>query len=215
MSCCNHKLYDNAFDAKFAQSDLTEYLTTGLKKSSRPFFESLKALPLEGHTLLDIGGGIGAVTFELFKQGIRSSTHVDISGAYVQTFRSEAARHGLTGKIQSFHGDFLELHEQTQAASLVILDKVICCYPDYEALVKKSVAKARCWYVYSIPRDLWWVRFRLWVDDMIDRLKGRYLPVYYHPVKGIEDIIAANGFQKKEVRLKGWWRVAVFEKKPE
>ena len=212
MSCCNHKKYDAAFDAKLAQTELDAYLTTGLKESSRPIFETLQTLPLKGHTLLDIGGGIGAVTFELLGKGIRQATHVDISKAYVDIFREEAERRSLEGKVESLHGNFPDIQTHIPHADLVMLDKVICCYDDYEGLVSASVSKARRWYIYSIPRNVWWVRIRLCVDEMIDRIKGRYLPIYFHPIAGIERIIASAGLHKKEVKLQGWWRIALFEK---
>ncbi len=213
MSCCNHQLYDAAFDAKKAQADLAEYLKTGVKKTSRPFLETLQSLPLEGHALLDVGGGIGAVTFELLlNKGISKATHVEISKAYAEVFKAEAERRSLTEKVESILGNFPDLENQIQEADLVMLDKVICCYKDYEELVEASVRKARKWYVYSVPRDVWWVRLGLWVEVRIDRMKGRHFEAYIHSIEGIESIITAAGFRKKEVKFQREWRIAVFEK---
>ncbi len=213
MSCCNQQLYDTTFDAKLAQTELEDYLRSGLKKSSRPFLEAINSLPLDGKSLLDIGGGIGAVTFELFGKGISEVTHVDISKAYVDVFQAEAERRSLMDKVKSHHGNFPELESRIAEADLVTLDKVICCYNDYEELVGASVGKARQWYVYSIPRDLWWVRVRFWFDDLIDRIWGKRLAVYYHSVEGINQLIASAGFHEKEVILEREWRISVFEKK--
>ena len=47
-------------------------------------------------TLLDIGAGIGALTFELLNTGFGHATAVDASSAYVAAGREETVRRGLT-----------------------------------------------------------------------------------------------------------------------
>ena len=212
MACCDHGDFDKAFNKELAEQELSEYLNVGLKKSSRPFMRVLNALPVHGKSLLDIGGGIGAITFELFAKNIQSAVHIDISKASVDTFREEVNRRSLHNKVKSLHGDFLSHSEGISSSDLVILDKVICCYEDMEQLVHQSVQKAKYWYVYSIPRNSWLVRFRFFFEDIQDWLKGRYLPVYFHSNKAIEAIATGAGFQKTMELLDGNWRVVVFEK---
>ena len=116
MSCCNYGDYDNAFNQNLAQKELKEYRETGLKKSSQPLMEVLDNLPLKGKSLLDIGGGIGGITFELFKKDIDHATHIDISKASVETFRTELDERSLTGKVNSLNGDFVALADQIAEA---------------------------------------------------------------------------------------------------
>ncbi len=213
MSCCNYSPYDQAFDAQRAQRELRDFLAAGPMASSQLLLDALSDLPLEGKSLLDVGGGIGAVTFELFQRGIHSATHVDISRANVDAFRSEAASRSLSEKIVSLQGDFATLHEEVSPADLVVLDKVLCCYPDYASLLSRSASKACRWYVYSIPRDRWWVRIYFFFDGWLDRMRGRYIPLYFHPARAIDRMLNAAGFTSTKERLVGKWRVAVFEKK--
>ncbi|MDX1407285.1 MAG: class I SAM-dependent methyltransferase [Saprospiraceae bacterium] len=126
MSCCYTDPYYDMFDAAKAKQDLSDYLNTGYKKSSRPLFSLLEALDAKGRTLLDIGGGIGAIPFELFDRGLVSATHNDISPAYVQMFLAEATRRGLSDQVRSAEGDFTVLHDQLPEAYIVTLEKVIC-----------------------------------------------------------------------------------------
>ncbi len=212
MACCDYEIFDKAFDKELAEQELNEYLSTGLKKSSRPLMHVLNALPVHGKSLLDIGGGIGAITFELFAKSIQSAVHVDLSKASVDTFRAEVNRRSLRHKVESLHGDFLSHSDAISTSDLVILDKVICCYEDMEQLVNHSVRKAKYWYVYSIPRNSWLVRFRFFLDDVSDWLNGRYIPVYFHSNTAIEAIAVGAGFQKTMELLDGNWRVVVFEK---
>ncbi len=213
MACCNYRDYDIMFDKKLAQKELQGYLQSGLKKNSQPFYELLEDLPLKGQSLLDIGGGIGALTFELFKKGIATATHIDISIASVETFRSEVKRQSLEDKIASLHGDFLEVEAQIPKADLVILDKVICCYQDFEQLVGSSLLKARRWYVYSIPRERWLSKVYFFLFESIGEwISGKYLPFYFHSNEVIEKIITTAGFRKIAERHTGNWRIVVFQK---
>lgn len=84
MSCCCTDPYHTMFDASKATEDLNDYLSTGYKHSSRPLFKLLDGLDVGGSSLLDIGGGIGAIPFELFGRGLARAVHHDISRAYVQ-----------------------------------------------------------------------------------------------------------------------------------
>ena len=47
-----------------------------------------------GATLLDIGGGVGAIRHELLAAGATSVTSVDASGPYLDAARSESKRRG-------------------------------------------------------------------------------------------------------------------------
>ena len=212
MSCCNYRDYDNAFNLKLAQKELQDYKETGLKKSSQPLMEVLQYLPMANKSLLDIGGGVGAITFELFKKDISHATHVDISSASVDTFREELNRRSLSTKVNSLNGDFVTLSEQIPNADLVVLDKVLCCYRDFEELVSKSVDKANHWYVFSIPRTRLRERVYFFFDGILNRIKGEYIPLYFHPVDAIEKMVATAGFDKKQEKLDGKWRIFVFQK---
>ena len=59
-NCCQ-QLYDSTFDRKRAESELINYRRKGPRKDTRALLEALSGLPLNGKSLLDIGGGIGAI----------------------------------------------------------------------------------------------------------------------------------------------------------
>ena len=212
MSCCNRAEYNNTFDDQLAKQELGDYLKSGLKKSSLPFMKVLEALPLDNKSVLDIGGGIGALTFELFKKNILKVSHVDLSEPYVKTFRSEVDRRSLTEKVQSYHGDFLDFVNDIETADLVSLDKVICCYPDFDNLVRQSIKKSNVWYAYSIPRTNLTTRIYFFIDKIMNKLKGKNLSVFFHSKDAIERIVIESGFTKLTEKLDGYWRVVLFKK---
>ena len=57
-------------------------------------------------TLLDIGSGVGSLTFGLLERGITHAVAVDASSAYNRVARQEAERLGREGAVQFIHGDF-------------------------------------------------------------------------------------------------------------
>ncbi len=52
-----------------------------------------------------------------------------------------------------FEGDFMTLDERIDNADICLLDKVVCCYPDAQGLVQKSLAKTKQVYGLTYPRD--------------------------------------------------------------
>ena len=64
--CCTPKGYRTIFSEKSTQSEAKRYRRKGLDMLSRRIAELVKARGVEGRTLLDVGGGIGAIEIELF-----------------------------------------------------------------------------------------------------------------------------------------------------
>ncbi len=191
-----------------AQAELEDYRKSIIKKNSRPLIEALKKLKLAGAEVLDIGGGSGVIDFELFKAGIKKAIHVELSEAYALCFREEAARQLLSEKIISLQGDFLDHHQHIEPVDLVCLDKVICCYQNYNDLVTLSARKAKRWYAYVIPRDVWWVKLFDGLKKLFQLFSRDAFNTYVHPVAEIENLVAAEGFQKiMEHRNREWLTV--------
>jgi acetyl-CoA C-acetyltransferase len=57
--------------------------------------EAIKKEGVAGLTLLDIGGGVGAIQHALLDAGVEQATDVDASSAYLDATRTEAQRRGL------------------------------------------------------------------------------------------------------------------------
>lgn len=212
MSACCNKLYNDKFDRKKAEEDLEDYRKNGVKPSTRPLLSILNELELRDRTLLDIGGGIGALIFELMPRGLKKVQYVEISEAYRQIFQEECRQKALLDRTHLITGDFLKHQAIIQSSDLVTLDKVICCYPDYHRLVTTSLRKATKWYAYVIPVDSWWFRCLHYVEEIRDRLKGDRFKFYIHPPHRIEALVKAEGFTKIAQRKEREWLIAVFER---
>ena len=82
-----------------AASQLRKYREKGPIASTRTLIDALKAVGVEGATLLDIGGGIGAIQHELLAAGVAHATSVDASAPYLGAAREESDRRGQGDRV--------------------------------------------------------------------------------------------------------------------
>ncbi len=107
-------------------------------------------------------------------------------------------------------GDIVDLAEQVPNADTVTLDRVICCYPDWESLVRGSATKARAVYAVSVPHDVWWTRLANRLENLRRRLRGSAFRTFVHPVEAIDQLLRGLGFQRREVRRTFVWHAAIY-----
>jgi hypothetical protein len=93
------------------------------------------------------------LTFELLERGFDRAVIVEASAGYTAAASSEAARRGRSKHVHFVSGDFLEVAGTVPAASVVALDRVVCCYPLYEELLNEAVRHAERGFAFSYPRD--------------------------------------------------------------
>jgi hypothetical protein len=200
----------NVFGKRQAEWQLKRYLKRGPDKTTRVLLDALAAEGIEGLTLLDVGGGVGAISLELLKIGVASAIEVEASPAYVTLARAEAARQGITDRFECQQGDFVAVAPDIPAAGIVTLDRVICCYPDMPALVGQSAAKATKLYGAVYPRDLWWVRALKTLANPMLRLLRNPLRLYVHPTTAVDAVIRDSGLAPRFHRNLGYWQVVVY-----
>jgi magnesium-protoporphyrin O-methyltransferase len=212
MSDCCGVDYDEQFNADEARRDLLEYRASGPDASTRVLIEALIAQGVEGASLLDIGGGIGAVQLGLLEAGAASSVDVDASAPYLQVAESEAAERGWRDRTRYLHGDFTRLADDVEPADIVTLDRVVCCYPDARTLIGRSAAKARRLYGLVHPVDRWWTRLFGVVGNLGYRLFRNPYRIYIHPQSLIDSLVRAEGLEPVSVRNALFWRTAVYRR---
>jgi hypothetical protein len=201
------------YNEKLAASQLHKYREKGPIPSTQALIDALKAEGVEGATLLDIGGGIGAIQHELLAAGAARATSVDASGPYLEAAREEGIRRGLGDRITYLHGDFVELAESIAPADIVTLDRVINVYPDWERLVELSAARAQRLYGLVYPRDTPMVRLVIFAMNLILRLRRKPVRASIRPRDAIERIARESGLIPQESRDVGpAWQVAIFRR---
>jgi SAM-dependent methyltransferase len=216
MPCCStgDSPYDRQFDAQHAAEHLRAYRKKGPQGLTRALIDALGAGGVVGETVLDIGGGVGAIHHELLRSGAAAAVDVDASRAYVSVAREEAERQGHADRVHYLVGDFVALADDVDPADVVALDRVICCYANMAALVGRSAALARRRYGLVYPRDTWLGRVGIAFLNAGLRLSRSSFRVYLHRTAEVDAVLAAHGLVKRLHRTTLIWQLAVFERPP-
>ena len=210
MTCCDHCVdSEKLFGARTARRDLRRYRKRRMRKSTRLLVDALRP-HARGSTLLDIGGGVGAVQHELIEEGLTEATQADASAAYIEASREEAERRGNGGIVEYRHGDFVELAPELEPADLVTLDRVLCCYPDVERLVELSAGKARRAYGIVFPRQRTLTRLLVASGNLFFRARGSAFRTYLHSPERIDSLVRRQGFRLQKRAQTTIWTMAVY-----
>ncbi len=201
---------DQQFNEKKASEELKRYRSNGPGPTTRLLQESLAHAGTLGGTLLDIGSGIGALTFGLLERGVTRAIAVDASSAYNVVARQEAERLGRADVTRFVHADFVSVAPELPPATLVTLDRVVCCYPSYEALLNAALGHAEVTLALSYPRDVWYVRLGVKLENMQRGLMKNSFRTFVHPARQMEYMIRSAGFVLSTRRETWMWSVDVY-----
>ena len=201
------------YHQKKAASELRRYREKGPIPSTKALIDALVAESVEGATVLDIGGGIGAVQHELLAAGAAHVTSVDASASYLKAAREEASRRGVEDRITYQHGDFVELAESVPPADIVTLDRVLNVFPDWERLAGLAAAHAQRLLGLVYPRDTGMTKLVVFGMNLMLRLTRKPVRAYVRPQDTIERIARENGLAPHVAQDVGpAWHVAVFRR---
>jgi magnesium-protoporphyrin O-methyltransferase len=207
--CCSNCL-DSQFDADQAEQTLRRFRRAGPPKETRLLVAALHEAGVRDGTVLDIGGGIGAVQEGLLREGARAVLSVDGSSAYRRAAETLAEERGYRDRVEYRVGDFVALAEGVPAADVVTLDKVICCYPDMDRLVTRSADRTKRLWGAVYPRDTRLVRLITRVQNAIRKLRRSEFRTYVHPESAIEAVLHGRGLRMRSTARTPIWKVAVF-----
>ena len=206
MSCCCPEASSaSRLFSYFARSYRKRYAKKGFEKSQKQLVEGLKKAGIEGKTLLEIGSGVGYLHQTLLQLGAVSATGVDLSPKMIAEAIASANEKGLSDRTDYIQNDFVNIAEKLDAADVTILDKVVCCYPDADALVHKSLEHTNSVYALTYPRDRWFVRLASKLMAGIFWLLRMDFRNHVHNPLQLEQWIREAGFRKEyENRTIGW-----------
>jgi magnesium-protoporphyrin O-methyltransferase len=212
MNCCQCKGIESIFDHTTAAKDLKAYRKKGPNKTTRVLLMALKTVGVEGKTLLDIGGGVGAIQHDLAGAGAGGITNVDASAAFLETAQQEAQRHGYADRASYRHGDFVDLAPQIETADIVTLDRVLCCYHDMASLVGLSASRASELYGLVYPRDTWWIKLLRPIMNTYFWLRRNPFRFFVHPTQAVDDLVRRQGLKRHFYLREGLWQVVVYQR---
>jgi 2-polyprenyl-3-methyl-5-hydroxy-6-metoxy-1,4-benzoquinol methylase len=205
--CCTPRGYRQVFSEKDARSQARRYRKKGLDGVSERIVKLLLAQGVEGKTVLEVGGGIGAIQLELLRAGAASAVSVELTPTYEAVATELLAEAGVADRVQRRVVDFVEAGQELATADIVILNRVVCCYPDMPRLVGTAAEHARTALVMSFPKERWWTKVLLAMTNAGFRLTRREFHVFLHPTSGIREAAESRGLRVSSSKPGALWEV--------
>lgn len=210
--CCSPKGYRWIFSEKNARAEAKRYRRKGLDPTSGRIVKFLQQQGVEGRTVLEVGGGVGAIQIELLKAGASRAVSVELTSTYEKEATALLREAGLETQVERQVMDFAETAGALDGADIVILNRVICCYPDMPKLAGAAAAHTREVLVLSYPKETWWTRFGLWLGNLLLRITRREFQVFLHPPKKIIATAERHGLRAVLNRPGLFWTVAALRR---
>ncbi len=186
-----------------------------LKHPRRSCSESLDEIGFDNQSVLEIGCGTGFFHQTMVQSGASKATGIDISKKMIDYAQSLASKKGLAEKTAYSTGDFVETQDQYGDHDVMLLDKVICCYPDSETLIKLSTEKCRKSYALTYPRDSWIPRLSFGVIRFFLALARSGFKPKIYPVSWVREQIEQAGFKRKSSWNDYFWISEVYQRELE
>jgi hypothetical protein len=210
--CCEPEAYNSTFSDRFARRLARRYRRRGLTRSSRAIVSFLTERGITDASILEIGGGVGDIQVELLRQGASRATNLEISTSYEPEAIALLERSGLRDRVDRRFLDIAQAPDAVDAADVVVLHRVVCCYPDYDRLLMAAAGKAERLLVFSHPPQNLASRTVIWWDNTLRKLKGDSFRGFVHPPPAMLQVLSDAGL-RATYRWRGLgWRVVGFER---
>jgi SAM-dependent methyltransferase len=194
-SCCYADEYGDMFSPRQAARTARRYLRRGLRGTARDLADAVLAAGVEDATVLEVGGGVGEIHVDLLRRGAAGATNVELSPGYEAAAAQLLEEAGLGGRVDRRVGDFVDAVGALAPADVVLLHRVVCCYPDWQALVASATSRTRRVIGLTVPADHRISRLAVRFGNALLRLRGRSFRAYVHPVDRIVAALEEDDFR--------------------
>jgi hypothetical protein len=174
--------------------------------------EFLEQRGIEGATVLEIGGGVGEIEIELLRRAAERTVNLELSPAYEQEAQLLLHEAGLDGRAGWRLHDIAAQPEGIEPADIVVLHRVVCCYPDYARLLGAAADHARRSLVFSYPPRNAVSRLVVAGQNLVFKLRRREFRTFAHPPSAMLAILNERGFRRTFAHRALVWQVAGLER---
>ena len=185
-------------------------------KVTASLLDAITEAGVADRTVLDVGCGIGDLAIEVVARGGASGTGYDLSPKAIEEARRLAASRGVGDRMRFEVGDGAKL--DLPAADIVVINRVVCCYPDTANLLDHTLGATRSVFAMTAPVSkgpTGWLN-RLWssLENVGYRLRAsKYqgFRTFIHDLDRIDERIRAAGFRRvRHERRRLVWDLAVY-----
>lgn len=205
--CCGADLF---FNKKTARKEYRKYVREGPSKVTAKIIQQLENQNIEGKSMIDVGGGIGALQWWFLKNGGTQTADIDASSGYLKQAQIHAGENGWQDKTQFIMGDCTDIYPKIYNPDYITLDKVVCCYPNFKEILAATCKKSKKYVSLSYPMDGIIAQAIRGIGILFFMLKQNPFRPYIHPVKEIRDLFTQNGYKRVLNNLVFPWHVETY-----
>jgi magnesium-protoporphyrin O-methyltransferase len=209
MECRCPSDYEEVFSGRAARETAARFRRRGPTGTSRTIIAQLTDLGVRYSSVLEVGGGLGEIPVVMLEQGLADrATNVDLATNWEEEASALLAERGLQDRVTRVCGDFVQLAPTLPRSDLVILNRVVCCYPDWRSLLDQAASRATGHLVFAFPRG-GWSRPLLWIENLWHRVRGRQFRAFIHPAPAMMTLLENAGFRQIADHRSNLWRTAL------
>jgi 2-polyprenyl-3-methyl-5-hydroxy-6-metoxy-1,4-benzoquinol methylase len=209
VNCCRQTEYEEVFGEQTAERDARTYRRRGLHAPARWIVDTVVDQGVSEANVLEVGGGVGAIQLELLKAGARRTANVEFSPGYETAAAELAEEAGVSEQIDREIGDFAQ-DGRFGDAEVVVMHRVVCCYPDYERLVGEAARHARRVLVFSFPPRNLASRALNGASNLWMRARRNDFRSYVHPPERMIEVARRQGLEPVARRRRRVWLGVAF-----
>lgn len=215
MDCCTTskgKENANSFFSRYSRMYAKRFRKHGLERMQKLLLDGVRREPMTGKDVLDIGCGVGGLHLTLLKEGAGHATGVDMSDGMISTARKFSSELGLADRAEYIVGDFVEIGATIPECDVTLLDKVVCCYEDIDALVRTSTRRTKRIYAISHPKQNVFTELTFKTHIVLAKLfKWKFHP-FWHDWDKLKEDVMKLGFEQVYSASTPMWQVLVFRR---
>ena len=210
--CCDPSGYRRMFDERHARRNADTYRRSGLEGMARGLVDHLRTCGLSGLTVLEIGGGVGGIQIELLRAGAAHAMNVELSPEYEGIAAELAREAGVADRVERRVGDFVDIANSVEPADVVVMHRVVCCYPYLERLLGPAADRARRALALTFPRRNPLIRAALGIGNVWFWATRSSFRLFAHPPREIDRIATERGLGETYRKRGFFWESVVFER---
>ena len=189
------------------------YKNKGLSRSSKLLLRFIQENEVRDRSVLDLGCGAGGLSLELLKEGASNAVGFDLSPKMIGAATELAQANGFQSRTKFQLGNAAT--SKLPGSDIVVLDKVLCCYPDMAPLLKNAIDASRGMIGFTVPRDdgvsKWCFRLGVRLVNFFQRRRGGLL-FYLHPLDLVDKTLRDSGFNRRRKQGSMLWLVFLYSK---
>jgi SAM-dependent methyltransferase len=167
---------------------------------------------IEGATVLEIGGGVGEIELKLLERGAARAVNLELSPAYEEQGRRLFRERGLEERVTWRLHDIAADPDAIEPADIVVLHRVVCCYPDFRRLLEAAADHGRRFVVFSYPRRNPLSRLFVAAANLLTRALREEFRAFVHPPSAMLAVLEQRGLRPVLTHRALVWQIAGFER---